>query len=123
MRVRKLSPSGDYTFGNSQQDFYRDEPDAVGQLVGTTLRLWLGEFYWDLTQGVPYMQGVLGKHSKELADATIQAAVLDVEGVSGITDGSYQSTLDPVTRAMDVSFQIDTIYGTTEVQLANYLNY
>lgn len=123
MRVRKLSATGDYTFGQSQKNFWRDVPEAVGQVVGTSLKLWLGEFYWDVTLGVPFMQGILGKHSKDEADSTIQYQVSQVQGVTGIEKNSYVSTLDPTTRGLSLAFTIDTLYGKTPVQIANYLNY
>ena len=67
------------------------------------------------------MQGILGKYSQANADTTIQNQVLNTFGVTDIKN--YVSTLDPETRAMSVSFQIDTIYGPTTVQIQNYINY
>ncbi len=121
MRYRKLSPTGDYVFGNGQQDFYRDVPDAVAQAVKTRLLLWLGEWFLDIEIGTQYMQGILGKHSKRLADATIQDRVSGTQGLDGIPQ--YSSTVNPDTRDMTVEMTIDTIYGPTAVQLENYANY
>lgn len=121
MRYRKLSDSGDYTFGNGQADFYRDVPAAVGQAVQTRLRLWLGEWFLDIEAGTLYMQSVLGKHSLEAADRTIQARVLGTQGLTAFEN--YVSAIDPDDRAMTARFDIDTIYGPTAVQVANYANY
>lgn len=126
MRYRKLSADNDYTFGNGQLNFYRDEPAAVGQAVETRLLLFLGEWYLDISAGTPYLQGILGKFSKERADGTIQQQVLgtttDNPNVQAVTDISkYVSTVDPDTRAMNVELSIDTIYGPTAVQIANYV--
>lgn len=120
-RVRKLSPSGDYLFGNSLSDFYINEPAVVGQNVETRLLLWLGEWYLDISQGTPYMQGILGKYSQEQADTIIQDEVLSTDGVVGIQN--YQSIFDPDNRQLSINFNLDTIYGPTEVQIANYANY
>lgn len=120
MRYRKLSTDGDYTFGNGQADFYRDVPEAVAQACKTRLQLWLGEWFLDLDDGTPYLQGVLGKHSQPVPDLTIVDRARGTEGLTGLTD--YQSTVDPDTRTMDVSFKIDTIYGPTPVEIANYGN-
>ncbi len=121
MRYRKLSADGDYTFGNGQKDFWRDVPEAVGQACKTRLLLWLGEWFLDIEEGTPYMQGVLGKHSVELANTTIQDRVHGTQGLTDITN--YVSAKNPDTRSFGVSFTIDTIYGPSEVDIANYANY
>lgn len=121
MRYRKLSPSGDYVFGNGQEDFYRDVPDAVAQAAKTRILLWLGEWFLDTDEGTPFMQGILGKYSIDVADTTIIDRVRGTQGFTGIQD--YQSSLDPDSRLMGVQFTIDTVYGPTAVQVANYANY
>lgn len=124
MRYRKLTADNDYQFGNGQLDFYRDEPAAVGQSVMTRLLLWLGEWYLDIASGTPYLQGVLGKYSLAEADTTIQQRVLDStdeEGTQTVTGiPQYQSQLDPNNRSMDVEMSINTIFGPTDLQIANY---
>lgn len=121
MRYRKLSPTGDYMFGNGQEDFYRDVPEAVGQSVLTRLLLWLGEWFLNTDEGTAYLQGILGKHSQEQANVTIQDRVTDTQGV--VDFSNYQSQKVPVTRGFDVAFDIDTVYGPTSIQIANYANY
>lgn len=121
MRYRKLGPSDDYTFGNGQQDFWRDVPEAVGQSVKTRLLLWLGEWYLNITEGTPYMQGVFGKHSVDVANTTIQDRALRTFGVTKLKN--YLAERDPDTRNLSVEFDIDTIYGPTAVEIENYANY
>lgn len=121
MRYRKLSADGDYTFGNGQLDFYRDVPEAVGQAVMTRLLLWLGEWFLNIEDGTPYMQGVLGHHSKLSADNTIQQRALGTQGLTDLSD--YETVLDADTRGLSGGFKIDTIYGPTSVQIQNYANY
>lgn len=121
MRYRKLSPMGDYTFGNGLQDFYIDVPAAPGQAVKTRLLLWLGEWFLDNTVGTPYLEGILGKHSQTMADTTVQDRTLGTQGVTAIS--SFQSTIDPVDRSYSVQMTIDTQYGTTPVQVQNFVNF
>ncbi len=124
MRYRKLTSDDDYQFGNGQLDFWRDVPEAVGQSAKTRLLLWLGEWYLDTSAGTPYLQGVLGKYSLAQADVTIQQRVLDSTDEQGnltVTDiPKYFSQLDPNERAMTVEMSIDTIFGPTTLQIANY---
>lgn len=118
MRYRILAEDNDYSFGNGQLDFYNNVPAAVGQAVETALLLWLGEWYLDTTVGTPYVQGVLGKTSQDVADGTIQTVVLNIQGVDDISN--YQSSIDPNTRAMTIQMTINTVYGPTEVDIQNF---
>lgn len=121
MRYRKLTADDDYSFGNSQLDFYRDVPEAVAQSVKTRLLLWLGEWFLDVDEGTPYLQGILGKYSQQVADTTIQDRVLNTTGVVNIQN--YESIKDADNRSLSVEFDLDTIYGPTQVEVANYANY
>lgn len=121
MRYRKLTSTGDMPFGNQQLDFYRDVPEAVGQAVETRLRLWLGEWYLNILSGTLFMQGILGKKSQTKADVTIQQRVINTQGVTDISN--YESSLDANSRALSVKFDIDTQFGPTKVEIANYVNY
>lgn len=121
MRYRKLDPLGDYSFGHSAQDFYRDEPAAVGQAALTRLLLWLGEWFLDTEAGTLYLQGILGKYSTDLADTTVQTRLTDTLNLTGIA--FFASQLDPVTRAYSFQANLDTAFGPTEIQKANYATY
>lgn len=119
MRYRKLDLENDYSFGNGQLDFYNNVPNAVGQAVETGLMLWQGEWYLDTSQGTPYIQGVLGKHTQAVADGTIQNQVAN--NTQGVVDiSSYVSTVNTENRSMSIELSVDTIYGPTEVQIENY---
>ena len=96
MRYRKLSPTGDYTFGNGLSDFWINVPDAPAQAVKTRLLLWLGEWFLDTTEGTPYLEGIIGKHSQATADSTIQARVSGTQGIVDIQN--YNSVLNPDER-------------------------
>lgn len=122
MRYRQITDSGDYSWGHSLQDFYIDTPAAVAQAVKTRLLLWQGEWYLDIDEGTPYMTGILGKHSQAEADFTVQARITGTQGLVDIA--KYDSVLlGPPTRAYSMTTTIDTIYGLTQVQIQNFVNY
>lgn len=121
MRYRKLTTDGDYSFGNSQLDFYRNDPQGVGQAVKTRLLLWLGEWFLNIDEGTPYLLGILGKHSQATADATIQDRITSTEGVVDIEE--YESIIDSENRIMQVITTINTEFGPTNVEVQNYRNY
>lgn len=121
MRVRKLTATNDYSFGNGQLDFFKDMPEGVGQVVQTSLLLWLGEWYMDTLAGCPYLQGILGKYSETNADIVIQDYILNQQGVVDIRN--FASTKNATTRKLSMSMNLDTLYGPTSIQVANYANY
>lgn len=109
MRYRKLTNTGDMTFGHQQADFYRDEPSAVAQAVLTRLQLWLGEWFLDQTDGTPYQQAVLGAHTTRSVEPALRARILETPAVSGISE--FELLAHGETRKMAVRATIDTIYG------------
>lgn len=112
MRYRKLSASGDYIFGEGKSEFYVNNPEAVAQAVRTRLLLFTGEWFLDLTEGMPYKEQVLGRGTLNLYDQAIKDRILTTQGVLSIVD--YASVLDQ-NRNLTVAVVIETIYGTVRV--------
>jgi len=111
MRYRKLDANGDYVWGHQQGDFYRDQAEAVSQAVQTRLGLTLGEWFLDVTDGMPWNTEVLGKYTQDQYDAAIRDCILGTPGVTEIVD--YSSTLDTSIRKLTVTVTINTQYGQT----------
>ncbi|RZG63926.1 hypothetical protein EXE25_18265 [Acinetobacter bouvetii] len=109
MRYRKLSSDGDYVFGAGKNDFLVNSPEAVAQAILTRLKLWLGEWFADTTDGTGWSQSIIGKHSKNLYELTLRQRVLETQGVVNII--GFQSSLNPDTRHLTVSMTVNTIYG------------
>ena len=61
MRVRAMSLTGDFTFGQGSANFLVNTPEAVAQLAQTRLGLWTGQSFVDLTAGMPWSTEVLRK--------------------------------------------------------------
>lgn len=116
MRYRKLTAGGDYTFGQSNLDFYKDI-DAVRQAIQTRLDLYLDSFWRDLSDGLPMYQSILAQtgSAKNLAtiDQIIQARIQGTEGVSSVL--SYSSTYDRNTRRYSFTATVQTDYSETVV--------
>lgn len=114
MRYRKLTPNGDMTFGNQQADFWRDVPEAPGQAALTRLRLWVGEWFLDNTEGTPYQGAILGANKAETLEPAIRRRILGTQGVTEIT--SFSVNRDPDTRVVTINAAVDTEYGEATVQ-------
>ena len=113
MRYRKQDENGDYTFGNGLGNFHIDNVDAVAQAIDTRLKLWIGEWFADVSDGTGWTQAILGKHSQNLYELTLRQRVLETQGVISIQE--FQSSLDPNTRELAVTMVVDTIYGQTDL--------
>lgn len=109
MRYRKLSSDGDYVFGSGKNDFLVNSPEAVAQAILSRLKLWLGEWFADTSDGTGWNQSIVGKQSKNLYELTLHQRVLETPGVKSIVD--FQSALDPDTRRLTVSMTVNTIFG------------
>jgi len=113
MTYRKLDDNGDYSFGGSLNSFYQNDPLGVAQAVVTRLKLWENEWFLDLTDGTPYIGGVLGKYTMDVFDMNIKDRILNTEGVTEILE--YDSTFDGDLRKVSISVKIDTLYGQTVI--------
>lgn len=97
-----------------------DNTERVAQQVLITLRFWLGEWFLDTRQGVPYLEYVLVKnpnmnHIRQILAEKIQ----NVEGVNNIV--SLDFDFRRITRELYVDFEIDTDYGlVTERAVLGY---
>lgn len=118
MRYRKLSPTGDYTFGQQQADFWINVPDGVAQAVSTRLQLRLGEWFLDTSQGTDWAGKILGVRTALTRDVEIRQRVLNTPGVTQIDN--YSSSLNPNTRAFSASFQLETQFGNYIGQQPSY---
>lgn len=120
MRVRALSNSGDYTFGQSGANFLINDAAAVAQVIGTRLLLMQGEWFLNTADGTPYSTQILGKGTKALYDAAIQARIL---GTQGIVNGARVNLVNQIlsyssiqkNRVLTVTCTVNTIYGPITV--------
>lgn len=117
MIYRKLTSTGDYSFGRGSQDFV-EGVEAVAQAVNTNLLLLRGEWWENLENGLPLFEEIIG--TPETAegittiDALISDRILSTEGVLSIE--SYESSAQG--RQYQAAVVIDTIYGQTNVEVS-----
>lgn len=113
MRVRMLTATLDYAYGQGSANYLVDSRAAVALEVFTTLQLFQGEWFLDINAGVPWLTQVVGVNTIPLYDQVIKNAIQNVQGVTAIV--SYSSTLNRATRALFVSATIDTQFGITQI--------
>lgn len=115
-RYRKLDANGDYTFGGDQVAFLIDSPEAVGQAIGTRLRLNQGEWFLDNTDGTDWKTGVLGKYTRATRDVILRSRILGTPFVTQLVN--YSSSFDGNTRQFLVNATVETQFGQVTISEA-----
>jgi hypothetical protein len=115
MTVRLLGSDGDITTSGRQ---FTTEVEEVAQTVKTRLRLFLGEYFRDVTDGTPWWESILGKEGTlSSKEAIIKNRIIRTEGVTQLIE--FNTDFDINTRAYTVTAGILTQYGSTTVSLTN----
>lgn len=114
MRYRKLDENGDMSFGSGSLDFHINTPEGVAQSVKTRLGLWLEEWFLDVTDGTPWAQLVLGKHTEQTFANAIKKRILNTAGVKGIESIEFIQDMDK--RSLTLHCVIDTDYGVVSLK-------
>lgn len=114
MRYRKLTADGDYSFGSGNSNYYVDNAQAVGQAVGTRLKLLAGEWFLDNQEGTPYSTQILGNNTASTRDMAVKNRILGTPGVRKLV--AYSSQV--VGRVFSVQATIETIYGPSVVEVS-----
>ena len=111
MKYRRLSPTGDYMFGFGNTSFATDL-EACAQAIKTKLKMFQGEYWEDLDEGLPFFQQMAGSRNKTMIDALIRSRILETPGVTSIQSFSSEISAD---RKYTATALVNTEYGETEV--------
>jgi hypothetical protein len=109
--VRNMGPNYDPLYGNGQGNFLYDAY-AVAQIIGTTLRLFQGEWWENLLDGVPMFQSILGQGGASdtaTISAILQNAIYGVPYVNQIT--GLNVNYNPQNRDLTFSCTVLTAFG------------
>ncbi len=121
MKYRKLDENGDYAFGNNSYD-YIEKDEAIAQAIKTKLYLFYGEWWEDISLGLPMFQSILGQVSNNnLRQTVILLCAEQINLVEGVTSVDSIS-VDISARKLGLTIDVTTENGTTvnlEVELNN----
>lgn len=121
MKYRKLDENGDYLFGNNSYD-YIEKDEAIAQAIKTKLYLFYGEWWEDISLGLPMFQSILGQVSNNnLRQTVILLCAEQINLVEGVTSVDSIS-VDISARKLGLTIDVTTENGTTvnlEVELNN----
>lgn len=116
--VRALDANGEPLWGNGQGNFLYDL-DAVAQTIMTRLKSFQGEWWADLTDGLPLFQSILGSNNGKKTNVIsllIQENILGFQP-AGLVTGVFNvsSTYNASARAYSFSCGVNTIFGALQV--------
>lgn len=117
MKVRRLDESGDLI---TRGKMFLTEQEAIAQTIVTRLKLFLGEYFRDITDGTPWFQQILGKFENlNAVEALLRNRIARTQGVVRLL--SFNLDYDINTRTLSVSSTVLTVYGEADVQFTRNL--
>lgn len=115
MRVRRLDKSGDLI---TRGKMFLTGREAIAQTIVTRLRLFLGEYFRDVTDGTPWFQQILGKFENlNAVEAIIRNRITRTQGVVRLL--SFGMQYDLGARTVSVQATVLTVYGEQDVQFSS----
>lgn len=115
MTVRKLDGNGDIVTQGTQ---FISGVDEIAQTVRTRLRLFLGEYFRDISDGTPWFEQILGKGvSMDAREAALRNRIVRTPGVVRLTQ--FSTDFDVNTRKYTVTAGVLTTYGLATVTESN----
>lgn len=101
---------GDMTFGHGGRDFAVDSPTSVAQAILTRLLLFMGEWFLNTNDGMPWFQEVLGHpYRSGIPDAAIRQRIIGTPYTTQLLD--YRSNYSSANRILTVSAKVFTAFG------------
>lgn len=107
MQDLALDGDGDLALDSGRASLTRG-PAAVLQRLTLRFKLWKGDWLLNRNLGIPYVDGIVGKNTKVLAESILRRAASTSPGVASID--SFQLTVGPDRRAT-VAFEGRTVDG------------
>ncbi len=115
MTVRRLDENGDLVTSGTQ---FLTGVEEIEQTVRTRLRLFLGEYFRDISDGTPWFEQILGKGaSMNVREAVLRNRIVRTPGVVRLT--SFKTDFSVETRKFTVTAGVLTTYGLTTVTESN----
>lgn len=105
----RVIPAGDVDLVSGRPVILQG-PEAVRQKIATRLKFFLGEWFLNLREGLPYFRVVLVRRPDITLIRTLyRRAILSVQEVASLT--SLDVDYDPRVRAVAVEFDAELVKG------------
>lgn len=110
MIVRSIDSNGDWKFGKGRNDYLKNRR-AVQQNIETRLKMFLGDCFFALNQGIDWFNLLGSKNILELR-LSVASVILNTEFVSGIEELSFN--ID-TSRNLFIQYDVSTSFGAQSV--------
>jgi len=93
-----------------------DDGDEVAQSAGIRLLFIQAEWFFDYTQGIPWLDNMFSMAtSYEQKQKILKDTILGTQGINRIL--SFVFGVDPVLHEAQVEFNADTVYGPVSLKV------
>lgn len=106
MKVRRLSDNNDWTFGNGQANYLKDN-DAILQNVTTRLKSFRNDWFLDSDANIDWFNILGSKENKQIIINEVERVTLQTVGVTKINLIELTETEN---RGAKIAVNLDTIY-------------
>lgn len=105
---------GDLVFNENSEGFatlwFINGADRIAQSIKIELQIWLGDWFLDQARGVPYLETVFLKQTRDSTrESILRSRIASVPGVRRIN--SLTMSNNAATRKLTVEFNCDTVEG------------
>jgi len=107
MKVRRLDKNKDWTFGNGQANYLKNN-DAVLQNVTTRLKSFKNDWFLDGDANIDWFNILGSKENRKTILFEVSRVTTQTEGVTKINSIEIQEESE--TRAASILINLDTIY-------------
>lgn len=114
MIVRQLDENGDWTLGNSLNNYLTGK-DAIGQNIKTRLKEYLGDCFFALQAGIAWDVRLGKKEQEELLNSDVYRIIKNTDGVLGIIN--HQMVVK--NRIATIQTHVQTVDDTLKVEVIN----
>lgn len=108
MKYRKLTSSGDYSFGNNMNDFVEGS-EAIAQAIKTRILLFYREWWEDLNNGIPMFQNIIGQVNAANIQLALESVLTKrIREFSQVKTVSYEEVnIDTKTRSVSFTIKVE----------------
>lgn len=111
-RQLKISGGSDLSITEGMLDIVSGR-ESLAQTITQRLRTSRGEWRYNLSYGIPYLQIIADRASDEIVREIFREVILDTPGVASIT--RLELSRDRTTRVLTVTGEVIGVDGVTEV--------
>ena len=116
MKVRRLDPFGDWTFGQGRAN-YADRGESTAQRVRTRLLSFLGDWFLNLDQGLPWIDDFERPGNLVDIERAARLTILQTTGVAQLDELDLVLSAD---RVLTMTAEITTTDGdASTITVAN----